>query len=140
MKIAKLKKPGYNLNSWYDIFVTNDLSVIKEENDDAMKELVIELKKINSDEIIKEKLRQERYREEERLAEEFARKEKEEKYKVEINELKKEINEAKKEINEAKKEINETLLKIAKCLKDNGSSIDFISSTTGLPKEEIEKL
>jgi 16S rRNA C967 or C1407 C5-methylase (RsmB/RsmF family) len=133
VKIAKFKKPGYNLNSWYDIFVTNDLSVIKEENDDAMKELVIELKKINSDEIMKEKLRQERYREEERLAEEFARKEKEEKYKVEINELKKEIN-------EVKKEINETLLKIAKCLKDNGSSIDFISSTTGLPKEEIEKL
>ena len=133
IEIAKFKKPGYNLNSWYDIFVTNDLSVIKEENDDAMKELVIELKKINSDEIMKEKLRQERYREEERLAEEFARKEKEEKYKVEINELKKEID-------EAKKEINETLLKIAKCLKDNGSSIDFISSTTGLPKEEIEKL
>ena len=133
IEIAKFKKPGYNLNSWYDIFVTNDLSVIKEENDDAMKELVIELKKINSDEIMREKLRQERYREEERLAEEFARKEKEEKYKVEINELKKEID-------EAKKEINETLLKIAKCLKDNGSSIDFISSTTGLPKEEIEKL
>lgn len=133
IEFAKFKKPGYNLNSWYDIFVTNDLSVIKEENDDAMKELVIELKKINSDEIMREKLRQERYREEERLAEEFARKEKEEKYKVEINELKKEIN-------EAKKEINETLLKIAKCLKDNGSSIDFISSTTGLPKEEIEKL
>ena len=133
IEIAKFKKPGYNLNSWYDIFVTNDLSVIKEENDDAMKELVIELKKINSDEIMKEKLRQERYREEERLAEEFARKEKEEKYKVEIDELKKEIN-------EVKKEINVTLLKIAKCLKDNGSSIDFISSTTGLPKEEIEKL
>ena len=140
IEIAKFKKPGYNLNSWYDIFVTNDLSVIKEENDDAMKELVIELKKINSDEIMKEKLRQERYREEERLAEEFARKEKEEKYKVEIEELKKEINEVTKEINEAKKEIKETLLKIAKCLKDNGSSIDFISSTTGLPKEEIEKL
>jgi DNA gyrase/topoisomerase IV subunit A len=154
IEIAKFKKPGYNLNSWYDIFVTNDLSVIKEENDDAMKELVIELKKINSDEIMKEKLRQERYREEERLAEEFARKEKEEKYKAELKQsrteltqtkeelkkIKKEINEAKKEINEAKKEINETLLKIAKCLKDNGSSIDFISSTTGLPKEEIEKL
>ncbi len=140
IEIAKFKKPGYNLNSWYDIFVTNDLSVIKEENDDAMKELVIELKKINSDEIMKEKLRQERYREEERLAEEFARKEKEEKYKVEIDELKNEINKVTKEINEAKKEIKETLLKIAKCLKDNGSSIDFISSTTGLPKEEIEKL
>ena len=60
--------------------------------------------------------------------------------KEELKKIKKEINEAKKEINEAKKEINETLLKIAKCLKDNGSSIDFISSTTGLSKEEIEKL
>jgi len=53
-----------------------------------------------------------------------------------LEQSKKREEEAKKREEEAKKKLYES----AKVMKDNGISVEIISKTTGMSKEEIEKL
>ena len=124
VEFVKFKNLDYNNNRWYNIFNTNDLSLL-EGDDTIMNDLVDNIKNLNNDDEFVIKID----------ARERAEREYNARLKADLDFIREKVTK------EVREEVTiENKKEIAKKLKQMGLSITQIVEATGLTQEEINKL